>query len=295
MRPKSVFLYDFATKHCLNRENIANFVCMKEVRPLNIPAESKPIANAIFSGDYAVNCGVHFSEQPFFTIGQPYALPDFRIMALIAGSATITLNLVNYTITAGTIVFCSAGTIAELQSISDDAYIKLIGTRNEIATDFVCVASDVRLMRIFEHTIGMIVEELETRNPSYEFVRNQIAALVAYAQHNNCDNSSGANNLKLNQFISLVNAHCHKQRGIPFYAEKLNITPHYLSALIKQQSGISVMDWINRAVVQRAKILLRSGKTTLQTSEELNFPSSTYFNRYFKRHTNLTPSEFKIL
>ena len=268
---------------------------MKEVRPLYIPAESGPINNAIFSGDYAVNCGVRFSEQPFFTIGQPYALPDFRVMALIAGSATITLNLVNYEISAGTVVFCSPGTIAELQSVSDDAYIKLIGTRSEVTTDFVSASSDVRLMSIFEHTISMIAEELRTQNPSYEFVRNQIAALIAYAQHSHCNNSTGVNNLKLNQFISLVNTHCHEQRNIPFYAERLNITPHYLSALIKQQSGISVMDWINKAVVQRAKILLRTGKTTLQTSEELNFPSSTYFNRYFKRHTNMTPSEFKIL
>ena len=268
---------------------------MKEVIALNIPTESAPIANVVFSGDYAVNYGVRFSEQPFFTIGQPYALSDFRVLALITGRAALTINLVNYEISAGAIVFCSPGAIVELQSISEGAYIKLIGTRNEVARDFVCVASDVRLMGIFERSIAMIAEELREPNPSYEFVRNQIAALVAHARHNHQDNSVGANSLKLNQFISLVNVHCHEQRNVPFYAERLNITPHYLSALIKQQSGISVMDWINKAVVQRAKILLRAGKTTLQTSEELNFPSSTYFNRYFKRHTNMTPSEYKRL
>ena len=87
---------------------------MKEVIALNIPTESAPIANVIFSGDYAVNCGVRFSEQPFFTIGQPYALSDFRVLALITGSATLTINLVNYEISAGTIVFCSPGAIVEL-------------------------------------------------------------------------------------------------------------------------------------------------------------------------------------
>ena len=266
---------------------------MKEIKALNIPTENAPIANAIFSEDYAVNRGTYFFEQPFFSIGQPYALSDFRVLALIAGRATLTINLVNYEISAGTIVFCSAGAIVELQSISKGAYIKLIGTRNEVARDFVCVASDVRLMGIFERSIGMIAEELREPNPSYEFVRNQITALVAHARHNHQDSSTGANSLKLNQFISLVNAHCHEHRNVPFYAERLNITPHYLSALIKQQSGISVMDWINKAVVQRAKILLRAGKTTLQTSEELNFPSSTYFNRYFKRHIGCTPGEFR--
>lgn len=268
---------------------------MKNTQTLNIPNNSKFINNAIFNGDYAVNYGIHFSQQSFFSIGQTYALPDFRILALISGSATLTLNLVDYKISAGTIILCSAGTIVELQNISDNAYIKLIGARDNFINNFICVISDIQFMHIFEQTISMIADTLKSNNPSYEFVNKQIAALIAYAQHKHYENSTNKNNLKLNQFISLVNIHCQEHRNIPFYAEKLCITPHYLSAIIKQQSGSSVMDWINKAVIQKAKILLKEGKTTLQVSEELNFPSSTYFNRYFKRHVKMTPREFKQL
>ena len=81
---------------------------------------------------------------------------------------------------------------------------------------------------------------------------------------------------------------------IPLYADALNITPHYLSSLVKNVSGKSVMDYNRQAVIQRAKILLRQGFTATQAADDLDFPNLPYFNRFFKRHTGLTPGEYKL-
>ena len=76
-------------------------------------------------------------------------------------------------------------------------------------------------------------------------------------------------------------------------AEKLGISPHHLSAVVKEASGESAMGWIHKAAIQRAKLLLSQGMTALQVSEALEFSSAPYFNRYFKRLTGMTPGEYQ--
>ncbi|MBQ9878525.1 MAG: AraC family transcriptional regulator, partial [Bacteroidales bacterium] len=95
------------------------------------------------------------------------------------------------------------------------------------------------------------------------------------------------------RFLALVNEKASGSMRIPLYADALNITPHYLSSLVKNVSGKSVMDYNRQAVIQRAKILLRQGFTATQAADDLDFPNLPYFNRFFKRHTGLTPGEYK--
>ena len=94
-------------------------------------------------------------------------------------------------------------------------------------------------------------------------------------------------------FIEAVNTFTTQNRRIPFFAEKLGISPHHLSAVVKEASGESAMGWIHKAAIQRAKLLLSQGMTALQVSEALEFSSAPYFNRYFKCLTGMTPGEYQ--
>ena len=79
-----------------------------------------------------------------------------------------------------------------------------------------------------------------------------------------------------------------------FYAEKLSITPKYMSTVIKQTSGKTAGDWIDDHVLLEAKALLKStNMTILQISDELNFPSQSFFGKYFKRLTGVSPKEYR--
>ena len=96
------------------------------------------------------------------------------------------------------------------------------------------------------------------------------------------------------RFLALVTEYHNKERGVAFYADKLCITPKYLSKLIKQATGRSAPDWIDAYVVLEAKNLLRySGKSIKEIVQDLNFPSQSVFYKYFKSHTGLTPSEYR--
>jgi YesN/AraC family two-component response regulator len=111
-------------------------------------------------------------------------------------------------------------------------------------------------------------------------------------------NSDSQRSARLNQiferFIALVNEYHCSERGMAFYADKLCLTPKYLSTLIKQASGRSAPDWIDDFVILEAKNLLKY--TDLAIKEivyKLHFPNQSVFFKFFKAHTGLTPSEYR--
>jgi AraC-like DNA-binding protein len=96
------------------------------------------------------------------------------------------------------------------------------------------------------------------------------------------------------QFTKLVRENYHHERETTFYAGKLNLTPKYLSQAIKSATGKSASDWIEDFVILEAKALLKSTNMTVQQiSNELNFPSQSFFGKYFKRKTGMSPSDYK--
>ena len=85
-----------------------------------------------------------------------------------------------------------------------------------------------------------------------------------------------------------------QERSISFYAEKLCLTPKDLSSIIKQATGKLAGEWIDACVVLEAKMLLKcSEKSIQQIAEELNFANQSFFGKYFKHHTGMSPSKYK--
>lgn len=118
---------------------------------------------------------------------------------------------------------------------------------------------------------------------------------MTYQYYQSADDKEKTKNEQLvEDFLSLVQAHYKRERGVEFYADKLYLTPKYLSKVIKDASGMSASVWIDNYVVLEAKALLKSTNMTVQQiSDELNFPSQSFFGKYFKRITGLSPKAYK--
>lgn len=96
------------------------------------------------------------------------------------------------------------------------------------------------------------------------------------------------------KFLNYAQTNYKEHRGLDFYADKLCLTPKYLSKVIKETSGKSANGWIDDYVTLEAKALLKSTNMTIQQiSDELNFPSQSFFGKYFKRHTGKSPKEYR--
>lgn len=99
----------------------------------------------------------------------------------------------------------------------------------------------------------------------------------------------------LARFISLVEQNYTVNRSVNFYAEKLYLSAKHLSAVVKQCSGLTAGEWIEKKVIREAKYLLRtSPKTIQQIAMELNFANQSFFGKYFKNLTGQTPRQYRI-
>ena len=95
-------------------------------------------------------------------------------------------------------------------------------------------------------------------------------------------------------FLRLAQNHHMTERSLGFYADKLYMTPKYLSKMVKNVSGRSAHDWIDTLVVREAQNMLKY--TDLPVKEivtRLNFPNQTTFYRFFKIQTGQTPTEYR--
>ncbi len=96
------------------------------------------------------------------------------------------------------------------------------------------------------------------------------------------------------EFTQLVIDYYVEERNVSFYAQKLGITPAYLSTVIKQMTGKTCTDIIADMVIMDAKAQLKS--TTLPVQEiaySLHFPNVSFFGKYFKRHVGMGPMEYR--
>ena len=98
----------------------------------------------------------------------------------------------------------------------------------------------------------------------------------------------------LDRFMNLVQENFREQRDVGFYADRLCLTPKYLSKVVKDGSGAPAGEWIDNYVALEAKALLKStGMTIQQISDELHFPSQSFFGKYFKRVLGMAPKEYR--
>jgi len=95
-------------------------------------------------------------------------------------------------------------------------------------------------------------------------------------------------------FIELLLRHFKEEHSAGFYAKRLGLTPKYLSSIMKEVSGISASQWINNYIVQEAQSLLHfSDMNIMQIADHLNFANQSFFSKYFKHHTGLTPKQYR--
>ncbi|MBP3534514.1 MAG: AraC family transcriptional regulator [Muribaculaceae bacterium] len=100
--------------------------------------------------------------------------------------------------------------------------------------------------------------------------------------------------LYTHEFVRLVQKHFRLEHSVRFYANKLCISPKYLSLVVKESTGRSAAEIIDEFLLLEAKNLLRySGKNIQQVAYELNFSNQSSFGKYFKHLTGMSPSEFQ--
>lgn len=98
----------------------------------------------------------------------------------------------------------------------------------------------------------------------------------------------------LTRFMELLHKYHCREHQVGFYANKMCITPKHLSSLIKEHSGKSAAEWIDEYLILEAKSMLKfTDKSIKEIANELCFSDPSYFCKYFRNLTGLTPTGYK--
>lgn len=96
------------------------------------------------------------------------------------------------------------------------------------------------------------------------------------------------------RFFYLLHRNFRTQRTLGFYAGELCITTKYLSKTIRRTTGNTVGFWIEEFTVKEAKRLLRTTQEPVaEIADRLHFQNSSFFAKFFRRHTGVSPTAFR--
>lgn len=98
----------------------------------------------------------------------------------------------------------------------------------------------------------------------------------------------------MSQFVELLSQEHERERSVEYYAKRLGITPKYLTIICRKYRGKTASRVIDDVVIHNAMRLLKQhGVSVQQVSERLNFPSQSFFGKFFKQRVGISPSRYK--
>lgn len=257
-------------------------------------------------------------EVPF---RYPSRIDAFVVMLCTGGRIRGKVNLTEFEVTEGMVIINMPMNIVQVESVEDfslrgfvfstrfmkNIHVDLRNTvplymriRNETCIQL--RPNDIALLREYYQLIEKVLGR--SGGHVYESVNGLISSMihsfcdiisegVAARQQN--DSVKCRRQMFFEQFMALLDQYHCTERSLKFYADKLYITPKYLSAVIKEVSGRSAAEWVDAFVVLEAQTLLKFSDLSIQEiAYRLNFSTQSFFGKYFKNQTGMSPSEYKM-
>lgn len=278
--------------------------------------------NDSHSSKYVIeNFIVSDGERPKnFSFGHPFLFEGIVFSICLKGTGKIQINYKEYEITENTIVTIPPNQIVEIMDRSEDFLIEMLAFSPDFILDMATALPkdfDIPHKIISAPVLSITEQEREEilryhtfivtafNGKKHTFFKQVIKGLLysllmevaaKYFENETLERVKPSNRSEeiVRQFFPLLKENHRQERSASFYADKLCITTKYLSGTLKKVTGRSINLWLESAITMSAKVLLKSSDlTVLQISDELNFPNPSYFGRFFKKHTGMTPKEYR--
>lgn len=257
-------------------------------------------------------------------LNYPFRFDGILLVWCIKGHLKMSVNLNEYDVTENKIFVCVPGNIFKLNEIvgdSSELHYVCLAMSKEFASE-----QKVDVSKLFSKGLSMMDDPSVTLTDAeaeimaehiklmgritcsdmtyrkdclmslWASMRYVIAGLVdrRAEYENEVQETTNRNKILFDQFIRLVANYHTEHRNVGFYADKLCLTPKYLSKLIKSATGRSAPEWIDAYVILEAKNLLKySNESIKEIVYRLNFPNQSVFYKFFKARTGMTPSEYR--
>lgn len=247
---------------------------------------------------------------------------DFlTILLIVKGELGFSLNLEEYTAKQNSLIIIAPNTIKKVSVISKDSVVSGVNFTIDFLTDIGMPKNAVELLDYFSSQflphwnldrkdathVQQIIKQLNNRvitlnkqvygkellyHTFFIFLYEVYGLSKKYAVPFHHHITRKENLVK--NFTQLVKNQFRSQRNVNAYAGQLNITPKYLTETVKEITGKTAGEIIDDFVLLEAKLLLDDpGLSIAEIADELHFSDQSFFGKYFKRHTGLSPKEYR--
>ncbi len=268
-------------------------------------------------GDFAINAGVNSTFRKLVPTGVPILVDDSRIGMVARGWIDVTVNLMDVHVEAGAVAYLGHGSIVQINSMSPDLCVKGVLLRDDMLNhalrgqlppafigksyDLCPVTSDAEcgvIDSILQAMWRIVSYEPLNREALCGMVSAMFSFYDALFSRREAEGGVAAagrrNRIIFEKFIALVNANCREHRQLAYYADRLCLTERYLGVVVSQTSGTTAKEWVDRAVITAAKVLLRhTDKPIGRIADELHFANDSFFCKYFRRIVGMAPGEYR--
>ena len=161
-----------------------------------------------------------------------------------------------------------------------------------------------RLLEMYGRRAGM--DEDASGGMQIRFLQNELMKsygqllfcelMVIYYAHKSMQPVSRNQTDYIFQRFLLTLFRCYRrERDVVFYAHEQNLTARYFSSIIKEKSGRTALQWIVRMVISESKQLLESSDMSIkEIAMQLNFPTQSFFGKYFKQYVGMSPKKYRM-
>lgn len=236
--------------------------------------------------------------------GQPYRVDEGRVMMVTSGWVRVIINLEERLLEEQMIAVLVPDSIFEIIEWSEDFDLQAFTFKNlPIFTSLdhqVAISLDDDEWRLADEYIKLMWHEVQRQPLIAETITYLQTALllelkrISERQETLRRKSESHQETQFHRFLSLVNQYGLRERKIEFYADKMCVTPNHLGATIKRVSGLTIMQWLNRYAIQKAKVLLRYSDLPIwEIAERMNFANPSFFSKFFKSEVGMTPGVYR--
>lgn len=250
---------------------------------------------------------------------RPFKISFAMALLCECGMMHIRINLAEYFLGKGSLMIAIPGSIYEFIDMSSDCRLTIIVLAQPVTVEDINSQAAVIARRyLSKHPIislsskdsaefRSIYESMRQKiaQPDYNYKKEVVHFYLQVLYCNICHlmksyievEDERLRNRKTqiyDTFIQELQQNYTTRRDITFYANRLCLTPKYLSQVVLAVSGRYAKDWIRDYVILEAKALLKSGQyTTQQVSDKLNFPNQSFFGTYFKKAVGCSPKTYQ--
>ena len=278
---------------------------------LQLGISDLPKDSIVIDDDLAL---LHVSTSSHLSSNTPIKLRHAMIGICCTGRCDLRLNLQDYEVEGPMLITLMPGQIVEglSQSTNFDGYAIILSRR---FIDMLNLPGwQQQYMALYNNPLNKISQDMlqhvhifytilhkaasDEENPFRLQVIENLIRVFYYGGvskfHQYGRDKTPYKNSIVERFMDLVQEHYREERLIGFYADKLCITPKYLSKLVKENTGRSAGEWIENHVILEARAMLQSSDMTIQQiAASLNFPNQSFFGKYFKRATGISPKQYR--